>query len=228
MMLCRCSRSLLTLKPLCRWQLLVSRQCVCRFRLAEKMARHNNKRRHILFKDKSVRCIWLGRALPCHCPFDHSSLPLTMSCEFFVESLVDAFHAYLRTDPSPPNPTESTINNSKTDIYACIVSLSLGRSRQTCNLRQVPACVRLHRNGNSCTQHFNTKMSFLTVNLFRLFFFFSISRRCNFRMIIVVPHRNLHGKEYIYNVFETGESNMVFCPFSVSSNNVSDEWRTCL
>lgn len=134
-------------------------------------------------------------------------------------------HTHHRTHPSPLD-TGSAINNSKIDIYAYACIVSLGRSRQTCNLRQVPACVRLHRNGNSRTQHSNTKMLFLTVNLFRLFFFFF-----NFASSqLLHDHRrsrNLHGKEYI-TCSRPKNRIWFFTRFRLARINVSDEWLTCI
>lgn len=90
-----CSRS--SHWPLCRWQLMAARKCVCgSFDTISINGATNNKRRHE-FYSRINRFGVFGideRITVCHCPFDHSSLPLAMAycCEQFFSLNFIYFH----------------------------------------------------------------------------------------------------------------------------------------
>lgn len=193
----------------------------------------------------------------CHCPFDHSSLPLALAycCEFFVEfyvfflhcccfyliAVADAFHCChwrMRIASIAQNLSENAkqclcrhwIGNSKNEICLYCVFLASRWSRQTCNMRQMPVCscgcigTATH---DTRTHQFNTKMLFLTVNLFLSFFARALVDLTFALSSFDRIGRSLNGKSGITCLSTEYEFDFIFSALS-SKEFDYDEWWTSL
>lgn len=194
-------------------------QCVCCS--FDSKWRDNNKRRHILFKDKSFLYVF-GLDVRCRVIAHPTTFPLPLALlrilllTFIVSLLLSdrcgrcirQFHmpSYRRSILSlslslscslpSSRDRQSTIVKWK---YACVVCWFLPGLVKRVICARCPFGVRLRQNGNTCNNNnthaaVHTKMLLLTVNLFHISFFFA-SCRLDFRIIIVprTIYRNLHG-----------------------------------